>query len=82
MLFNLSCDLIEPIRPLVDYYVISGKVDESNYKIEFVRMLSKEVYYNGQKLFLDNAIHLYVVNIMNNIKESDNTDLKFIEYEL
>lgn len=80
--FNLSCDLIEPIRPLVDYYVISGKVDESNYKIEFVRMLSKEVYYNGQKLFLDNAIHLYVVNIMNKIKESDNTDLKFVEYEL
>lgn len=80
--FNLSCDLIEPIRPLVDYYVITEKVNIDNFKLEFVKMLNLEVKYNNQKIFLDNAIHLYVVDILNKIKKSDPSDILFIEYEL
>lgn len=80
--FNLSCDLIEPIRPLVDYYVITEKVNIDNFKLEFVKMLNLEVKYNNQKIFLDNAIHLYVVDILNKIKKSDSSDILFIEYEL
>ena len=80
--FNLSCDLIEPIRPLVDYYVITEKVNIDNFKLEFVKMLNLEVKYNNQKIFLDNAIHLYVVDILKKIKKSDSSDILFIEYEL
>ena len=80
--FNLSCDLIEPIRPLVDYYVITERVNIDNFKLEFVKMLNLEVKYNNQKIFLDNAIHLYVVDILNKIKKSDSSDILFIEYEL
>lgn len=80
--FNLSCDLIEHLRPLVDYYVITDKVNLENYKIGFVKMLSQEVMYNNQKIFLDNAIHLFVVDIMNKLKEKNAENLKFIEYEL
>lgn len=80
--YNLSCDLIEPIRPLVDYYVITEKVNVGNFKIEFVKMLNEEVKYNNQKLYLDNAIHLYVVDILNKIKKSDSSNILFIEYEL
>ena len=80
--FNLSCDLIEPIRPLVDYSVITEKVNIDNFKLEFVKMLNLEVKYNNQKIFLDNAIHLYVVDILNKIKKSDSSDILFIEYEL
>lgn len=41
--FNLSCDLMEPLRPLVDLLVINNKVDENNYRTEFIKMLSNDV---------------------------------------
>ena len=80
--FNLSCDFIEPLRPLVDSYIILNKVNDENFKFEFVKMLSKIVIYNEQEIFLDNAIHLYVVDLINNLKEKNWENVKFIEYEL
>ena len=38
--FNLSCNLMEPLRPLVDSYVLKGLIEESNFKRTFVDMLS------------------------------------------
>lgn len=80
--FNLSCDLIEPIRPLIDSYIIKGYINEENFKFRFIEMLSSYVQYNGKKIFLDNAIHLYVIDLINYMKEHNELDLKFIEYEL
>jgi len=80
--FNLSCDLIEPIRPLVDYMVITEKVNIENYKLEFIKMLTLEVKYNNQKIILENAIHLYIIDILNKIKNTDSKNILFIEYEL
>lgn len=80
--FNFSCDLIEPLRPLVDSYVIDDKVNEENFKVRFVEMLSNIVTYNDKRIYLDNAIHLYVENIINYMKTSNNNYLKFIKYEL
>ncbi len=80
--YNLTCDLMEPIRPLVDYFVITNKVNVDSFKTEFVKMLNYEVMYNSQKMFLDNAIHLYIVDILNAIKNQKHQDIKFIEYEL
>ena len=80
--FNLSCDLIEPLRPLVDYYVVSDRVNNDNFRKEFIVMLASQVKYNKQNIFLDNAIHLYVTDIITCIKDNCVDKIKFIEYEL
>lgn len=78
--FNLTYDLIEPLRALVDQYVILDLVNEENYKEEFVNMLSKEVTYNNQRVILDNAIHQYITDMINYLKTGELDYIRFIEY--
>ena len=80
--FNLSCDLIEPLRPLVDLLVIENMVNDDNYKLEFIEMLSKKVKYNDKEIFLENAIRLYVEDMMHYLIYGIEEKIKFIDYEL
>lgn len=79
--FNFTYDLVEPLRALVDLYVIKNLVNESNFKIVYARMLSLEVTYSGKVMHLDNAIHYYVNDMINYLKYNDENYLNFIEYE-
>lgn len=78
--FNLSCDFMEPLRPLVDKLVLNKKINNENFKIEFINMLSLTVKYNEMKLNLDNAIHLYVEDLINYLKTGNLEYIKFIGY--
>lgn len=80
--FNLSCDLIEPLRPLVDSYVIKGLVNDDNYRELFINMLNIKVKYNEKEFILSNAIHLYVQDMLNYLSSKNIEKIKFIEYEL
>lgn len=80
--FNLSCDLMEPLRPLVDKLIIENIITYDNFKIEFVTMLTRKVIYRRRELFLDNAIHLYVEDLLNFLKTGNEEYINFIEYEL
>ena len=80
--FNLSCDLIEPFRPLIDSYVIQNKVNNDNFKDEFIKILSIEVQYNEKSLFLDNAIHLYVEDLLSYLQTGNLEKIRFVKYEL
>ncbi len=80
--FNLSCDFMEPLRPLVDSYVIKNRVNIDNYKEEFINMLSNNVSYNDKSIFLDNAIHLYVEDMLLFLKTGEESKIRFIKYEL
>ena len=61
--FNLSCDLMEPLRPLVD-----------------VDMLNLMVKYDGDSMYLENAIRLYCKMIMSALTTKQIEKVKFIEY--
>lgn len=80
--FNFSYDLVEPIRPLVDLFVIKKYVNDDNFKNVFIQMLNLEVKYNNKNVILDNAIHLYVTDIIAFLKTNNCEYIKFIEYEL
>lgn len=80
--FNLSCDFIEPLRPIVDAFVLTQQVNDDNFKMVYVNMLSKLVLYNKKDIFLDNAIHLYISDLFDYLKNGDILNIKFIEYEL
>ena len=80
--FNLSCDLIEPLRPLIDSLVIKDYVNEDNYKSKYIELLSSTVKYNNRDIILDNAIHLYVEDMLNYLKTGNEERIRFITYEL
>lgn len=80
--FNLSCDFMEPLRPLVDLYVLNGIVNLDNYKEEYIKMLELPVIFNNRTLFLDNALKEYVESLLFYLKNGDIDKIKFIKYEL
>lgn len=80
--FNLSCDLMEPLRPLVDSLIVKGEIDEDTYRSKMINLLQTTVKYNDTEIFLDNAIRLYVEDIFNYLNTGDIEKIRFIQYEL
>lgn len=78
--FNLTYDFIEPLRVIVDYYVKCKNIDEANYKTILNSILSFKVTFNGNEMFLENAIHLYILNLLNYLNGSKKDPI-FVEYE-
>ena len=54
--FNLSCDLIEPFRPIVDKIVYSLEKDDENFKSKILQMSEQQVLISGKLMYLENAI--------------------------
>lgn len=80
--FNLSCDLMEPIRPLIDSMVLSGKLNQDNFKRELTNVLNEQVEYDGNKMYLENAIKLYCKSVMSCMISKKVNDIKFIKYDI
>lgn len=78
--FNFSCDLMEPLRPLIDYYVIMKLVDDETFKQTFIELLKINVKYNGRDIIFDNAIHLYVEDMIYYLKTGAEEKIRFIDY--
>jgi CRISPR-associated protein Cas1 len=91
--FNLSDDIIEPFRPIVDNYVYNNYIDwgEEFYrfqKSELLRLLNCKTVVNGNNCSLSRAVELFVQSIVYSYEE-DNVDLNlpklietdFFEYD-
>ncbi|UQS82810.1 type II CRISPR-associated endonuclease Cas1 [Bombilactobacillus folatiphilus] len=63
--FNLGSDLMEPFRPIVDYWMKDhDQISEFTPDIKYglVELLSLEIQFNGQTTLLTNAITTYTRN--------------------
>ena len=71
--FNLSCDLIEPFRPVVDaiVYINKGRDLDFDYKRELIELLNKEVKYNGHRTELQNAIECFVQDVLKELSDGN-----------
>lgn len=78
--FNLTYDFFEPLRALIDSYVVLKRIDSVNYKRILTSILSTNVNLNGKQMFLENAIQNYV-NALINYLNGDLEHISFIEYE-
>lgn len=82
--FNLSSDLMEPFRCIVDKKVILLKPEklEHEEKMELLNLLNKEVIIDGKKQYVSNAIKIYVRSIFEALNEEDVSLIKFYKNEL
>jgi len=65
--FNLSYDLVEPFRPLVDNVVMDNieNIFDKDYKYKLINILNSKVKMDGKSYFLTNGIQIYIKNILN-----------------
>lgn len=81
--FNLGCDFIEPLRPLVDSAVFEMRPQkfEKEEKITLVQLLNKRVQYDGKHQYLLYAIRLYCAGLFRALESGDISHIKWIDYE-
>lgn len=82
--YNLASDLMEPFRPFVDITAVETDLSkfEHDEKMEFVKLLNKEIKIDGRNNVMTNAIKIYVKSVFDAIGERNISLIKFPEYEL
>lgn len=77
--FNLGSDLMEPFRPVIDYWVAHQKMTDLTPDVKFglIELLNLELNYNNQTMILRNALTRHVQNCLNFMNDSkDNLTVK------
>lgn len=82
--FNLSSDLMEPFRPLIDKIVKDnyGNVFDTTMKFNLVDVLNKKVRIKNREQYVSNAIGIYVKSVIKAIQKKNIELLDFFDYEL
>ena len=77
--FNLSCDLMEPFRIIVDRFVVRNRfgVFETEQKHRMIELFNKTVYIDNSEQYLLNAIKIYCRSIFDALNEKDVSRIKF-----
>ena len=82
--FNLSSDLIEPWRGLVDYHVYNSvkKTFDQGQKFELINLLNKEISIDNKNTRVNQAIDIYFRSVFDALNNRDLSLLRFPKYEL
>ena len=82
--FNLSCDLMEPFRPIVDGFVkkLSPEAFETEEKRKLQSLLNTEFMIEDRRQTLLNTVKIYTKSVLEAIKAGDISLIKLYRYEL
>lgn len=82
--FNLSSDIMEPFRILIDRKVYEMKPEklEHEEKLELVNVLNSEIIISERKEYVNNAIKIYVKSVLDALSENDSSMIRFYKNEL
>lgn len=77
--FNLSCDLMEPFRVLVDREVVKQRFTQfdTDEKYKLVDVLNQTVLIDGNQQYVMNAIRIYCRSIFDAISDNDMSLIRF-----
>ena len=78
--FNLSCDLMEIFRPLVDEIVYKNKefTFDKAYKYKLINVYNKQVIIKNKEQYLNNAVPIFITSVFNYLEEIES---KIVNYE-
>lgn len=85
--FNLVDDLMEPFRPLMDWYVytnlMTSKEEYLTYdlRIKLIEFLNCSIVVNNKKIFINQAVNDYVNSFIRAMESNDYNVLKKISFE-
>lgn len=80
--FNLTCDLMEPFRVIIDNFVYYNKDREldTNYKLDIVNIFNNTYKYSGKNYILKDIIRMFIKNTLDSMSDLDNYK-DFVYYE-
>lgn len=78
--FNLTCDLIEPFRVIIDKFVYNNldKKFDTDYKLDLVNLFNQRFRYNKKMYILKDIIEMYVKNTLDCLFDINNEYMGFI----
>lgn len=79
--FNLSCDLMEVFRPLVDEIVYKNRefAFDSEYKHKLIDLCNRIVLIDKKEQYLSNAVPIFITSVFDFLEE--NKESKILNYE-
>lgn len=77
--FNLSSDLMEPFRILVDKKVYGIDFEKENYKQKLKELFEMKLRIGGKEQYFENAISVYVDSVLIAIEKGDISLIKMYE---
>ena len=80
--FNLSSDLMEPFRTIVDEVAFSLPEGDKEFKRKMADILNFQISIDGKTTTLDLAVQTYVRSVLNALEASDPSLIIFPSYEL
>ena len=80
--FNLSSDLMEPFRTIVDEIAFSLPEGDKEFKRKMADILNFQISIDGKTTTLDLAVRTYVRSVLNALEASDPSLIIFPSYEL
>lgn len=80
--FNLTCDLMEPFRIIIDNFVYFNQLRkfDKDYKMDLVNLFNQTYKYQNKKYTLKDIIKMYTKNIFN-VLENNSEYKGYIFYE-
>ena len=80
--FNLTCDLMEPFRPLIDEIVYDNQKFEfdKKQKYKLIDVLNRKIIINGKEQYVMNAIPMYIQSVFNELENKEES--KILNYEI
>ncbi len=75
--FNFGCDLMEPLRPVVDSHALSLETGDPEFKRKMADILNTELCSRGKRTTLDVAIRTYVRSAIAALNEGDSGRILF-----
>lgn len=80
--FNLSSDLMEPFRTIVDEVAFSLPEGDKEFKRKMADILNFQISIDGKTTTLDLAVRTYVRSVLSSLEASDPSLIIFPSYEL
>lgn len=77
--FNLSSDLMEPFRVLVDKIVYDLNFEKEDYKCRILKIFEMKLRIGGKEQYFENAISIYVDSVLLAIEKGDVNLIKMYE---
>ena len=81
--FNLSCDFMEPFRPFVDRLVCKLQFTKFDHeeKLQMVDILNQNICVHNQNHFMNNAIRIYTLSVLEALNTNDVSVIQNPAYE-
>lgn len=83
--YNLADDLMEPFRPILDWYILTIVLKEKpeyltyDLRLQLVDFLNQSIYVEGRRCYMNQAINTFVLSFIKAMETNDVTKLKIID---